>query len=290
MRLGIKLDLGFSDDVIYRQLFGKRDILGYLVELGVQTVETAITPETEERVLLTHTRRCCEAGLRLSLHPYTEGTRFNPTYFSKAGDNPSRDTHEQFLNLASEIASIQGEEVIVNLHSAAASKDVARWRLVYKSVRLFEWAQEMCVCHTSGARVVAELQYSPDPEERIQRIGDNFGELLFICTRSGVDACWDFGHAYMNWHRYGLAAKPPEAYWKNVTHVHCHDVFLGDHFPLIYHRVPWGEYLSGLFKCGFNGAVIIEVPPECFIIAGGLETVQKSVEELLALPEMRNAD
>jgi sugar phosphate isomerase/epimerase len=290
MRIGIKLDLGFSDDVIYRQLFGKRDILGYLVGLGIQTVETAIAPETDDRLLLAHARRCYQAGLRLSLHPYTEGTRFNPAHFARTDGNPSRDAHERFLILASEIAGIQGEEVIVNLHAAAALKDIARWRLVYKSVRLFEWAQEMCMCHTSGARVVAELQYSPDPEERIQRIGDNFGELIFICTRSGVDACWDFGHAYMNWHRYGLAAKPPESYWENVTHVHCHDVFLGDHFPLIYNRVPWEEYFNGLFRCGFDGAVIIEVPAECFIISGGLETLKRSVEELLSISEMRRAD
>ncbi|MEJ2720181.1 MAG: hypothetical protein P8181_03445, partial [bacterium] len=81
MRIGIKLDLGFSVDVVWRQLFGPRDILGHLAELGVTAVETAVGPETDEHDLREHARRCRDAGLLLSLHPYTEGTSFNPAFF-----------------------------------------------------------------------------------------------------------------------------------------------------------------------------------------------------------------
>ncbi|MEJ2721547.1 MAG: TIM barrel protein, partial [bacterium] len=137
--------------------------------------------------------------------------------------------------------------------------------------------RSFCENEIAGVRVVAELQYSPNEEEAIQRVGDSFAELLFICVDSGVGTCWDFGHAYMNERRYGLSAMPPDQLWRYIAHVHCHDVYLGDHFPLVYDRVPWRDYLGGLLEREFDGTVIIEVPPELYVMSGGLESLEKSV-------------
>ncbi|UCH84148.1 MAG: sugar phosphate isomerase/epimerase, partial [Candidatus Latescibacterota bacterium] len=69
-------------------------------------------------------------------------------------------------------------------------------------------------------------------------------------------------------------------FWRHIVHVHCHDVYLGDHFPLVHGRVPWQDYLGELLARGFDGTVIIEVPPELYIMSGGMESLEKSIAGL----------
>ena len=129
--------------------------------------------------------------------------------------------------------------------------------------------------------VTVELQISPNADEPRQRIGDTYDELLEVAERSGVDACWDFGHAYWNTRRYGWPLYPPEALLPHIRHVHCHDVFGGeDHQPLVYGAVPWRDFLTLLTDHGFDGRVILEVPPTEFPKAGGLQSLLDSVQAL----------
>lgn len=112
------------------------------------------------------------------------------------------------------------------------------------------------------------------------RIGDGWDELLEVVRQSSVEACWDFGHAYMNHVRLGRPLDPPDGLLSHVAHVHCHDVDREDHQPLVFGKVPWERLLGRLAACGFDGTVILEVPAEHFLAAGGLESLVRSVGEL----------
>jgi sugar phosphate isomerase/epimerase len=280
MHIGIKLNVGFAEREPYQQLYGRRDVLAYLHDLGVRAAEAPVGSQTDPEAIRVHASQCAAAGVRLSMHPYTEGTDANPARFAEEPDNACRALHEGFFRLAAEAAELQRGELVVNIHSAAGPLDVSRAALVDQSVRFFAWARQWCERHAPLVRPVAELQIRPKPDEPIQRIGDNFDELLEVVERSGCGACWDLGHAHMNAARFGLPAEPSAELLRRVAHVHCHDVDDEDHQPLLFDRVPWGRHLTDLAAAGFDGTVILEVPPEHFLPHGGLAALEESVRVL----------
>jgi sugar phosphate isomerase/epimerase len=287
MLIGLKLDIGFAHDDVYRRLYGGRDILAFLKELGFGAVETPVGPETDMDRLREHIVRCTGAGLKVSLHPYSEASIFNVLYFSPEADNPCRELHERFFAMAAEAARMQQFPTIVNVHGAAGGSDDAREHLVSQSIAFFTWAGQWCRENAPLVGVTVELQISPDPAEPRQRVGDTYAELLDVATKSNVGACWDFGHAYWNTRRYGWPIRPPEALLKRVVHVHCHDASTEDHQPLIHNAVPWREFLGLLADHGFDGRVILEVPPDSFLCAGGIQTLIDSARALKAVQASR---
>ncbi|MBN1509932.1 MAG: sugar phosphate isomerase/epimerase [Sedimentisphaerales bacterium] len=282
MLIGLKLDIGFSQDEVYRQLYGGREILPLLKELGVEVVETPMGPELETSDLQEHIARCVDAGLKVSFHPYSEGTLFNPVFFSPEEENPCRTLHERFFLLAAEAARRQRFPTVVNIHAAAGIRADPRQYLLKQSIAFFMWAHDWCRDNVPQVRVAVELQISPDADEPRQRIGDTYDELLEISIASDAAACWDFGHAYWNARRYGWPLHPPQALIPRIAHVHCHDVCGDDHQPLIYDTVPWRDFLKLLILNHFDDRVILEVPPSEFLRAGGLHTLTKSLELLRA--------
>ena len=143
MLIGLKLDIGFAQDEVCRQLYGERDILVFLKELGFDGVETPVGPETQPDELREHIARCVGAGLKVSLHPYSEGSIFNPLYFAPDENNPCRQLHERFLSLAAEAARLQQYPTIVNIHGAAGTDKDPRPYLVEQSIAFFTWAGPM---------------------------------------------------------------------------------------------------------------------------------------------------
>lgn len=280
MLMGLKLDIGFAQGEVYRRLYGSRDILAFLKELGFEAVETPVGPETDLGQLREHIARCTGAGLKTSLHPYSEATIFNVAYFSPEADNPCRELHERFLSIAAEAAKSQQLPTIVNVHGAAAGSDEAREQLLNRSIAFFTWAGQWCRDNAPEVGTTVELQISPDPGEPRQRIGDTYAELLDVSIKCGVGVCWDFGHAYWNTRRFGWPIAPPAALLKRIVHVHCHDASTEDHQPLVHGTVPWREFIKLLVDHGFNGRVILEVPPDSFLRAGGMESLIDSATSL----------
>jgi sugar phosphate isomerase/epimerase len=281
MLIGLKLDIGFSQDQTCRHLYGDRDILAFLRELGFDAVETPVGPETQTHELREHIARCVGAGLKVSLHPYSEGSIFNPLYFSSDEDNPCRRLHERFFPLAAEAALLQQYPTIVNIHGAAGTDKDPRQFLIDQSIAFFTWAGQWCRQNAPEVGVTVELQMSPNVDEPRQRIGDKYEELLEILQRSGVVVCWDFGHGYWNTRRYDWPLCPPDALLPHIRHVHCHDVYGSeDHQPLVYGAVPWRDFLKLLSGHGFNGRVILEVTSSEFVKAGGLQSLIDSAQAL----------
>jgi sugar phosphate isomerase/epimerase len=278
MKIGIKLDCNVPKSAHGRALFGDCDIPLRLRSLDVEAVEIAIEIDTDLRDVIEHAHACCQSGLTVSLHPYTEFSPCNSAYFEKC-ESHCRKFHSRVFAAAAEIARHQKARVVVNIHAAAGSGDDDRRTLVNRSIEFFKWAKEWCRENVPRVRPVVELQFRPYAGENIIRIGDSYQELYEIVEASGVDACWDFGHAYMNAHRYELPAAPPDHLLSRIAHIHCHDVADSDHHPLVHDRVPWKVFLQAAVGAGFDGTVILEVPPDNFLAAGA-DSLETSIRRL----------
>lgn len=230
MRLGMKLDPDFDRDAAYQELYGGADVPGHLHDLGVDAVEIPLGPGSDLAHVGAQARRCQEAGLRVSFHPYSEGHPANPAHFD-GPTSASGVVHERFLRLASSVAGNQGDTV-VNIHPAAITgAATSRSVLVSRSVAFFEWARDWCDRQAPDVRCVAELQVAPAHNDATVRIGDRPAELGDVIRRAGVDACWDVGHAVWNSRRFGSAEHPSHDLLGRIGHVHCHDVDVTDHLP-----------------------------------------------------------
>jgi sugar phosphate isomerase/epimerase len=247
--------------------------------LGLRAVETAVGPDTDFAALTAYAERCTKTGFRVSLHPYTERTPCNPAHFS-GKEELCRRFHTKVFLAAEEAARRQGGDVTVTIHAAAGEKGEKRRALVDESIRFFAWAKEWCLENAPGVKIAVELQFRPYPHETIQRIGDEYAELAEIAERAGVGVCWDFGHAFMNADRFGLPLDPPEDVLKQIVHIHCHDVNDIDHWPLVFDRVPYARMLALALDHGFDGTVVLEVPPENFLKAGGFDSLVRSVDKI----------
>jgi len=281
MNIGIKLDIGFSENESYRQLFGTRNPLSLLRDLGVRALETAVDTGTDFDALGNYIRACTAAGFHVSLHPYTERMPGNPSRFSRDGGR-CRQFHAKVFSAAEDAAERQGRPAIVNVHGAAGPREDDRDVLLIESIRFFTWAREWCAENAPHVNVITELQFRPYPDEAIQRIGDDYAELLDLVKRAEIDACWDLGHAYMNARRFELSMEPPAELLPRIVHIHCHDVKDIDHHPLVYARVPWDRLLESVVEHGFDKTVILEVPAGNFLQAGGLDALMQSIEKLAA--------
>jgi hypothetical protein len=80
MQVGLKVEIGFATNAI-PATYADRDILIYLLALGLKAIEPPIGPDTDNQALSAHLRRCCQVGFRVSLLPYTENTPSNPALF-----------------------------------------------------------------------------------------------------------------------------------------------------------------------------------------------------------------
>lgn len=284
-RIGLKLDYKFAEDPNYRKLYGELDILKFLYKLGVRALETPVGPEMEEEEITEHIKLCTGAGLNLSFHPYSESRAANPTHFSLEDKNICRVFHETIFRLADYAASLQQFETVVNIHPAAGHIKFDRDELLEKSIEFFHWAKSWCRANATRVIPVAELQIKPNVDEDIRRLGDNYDELLEIVRHTAVRICWDFGHAYMNTKRFGGPLYPPDELLPHITHVHCHDADAEDHRPLEYDNVPWKDFLTTLLDIGFDGTIILEIPPQSFLSANGLNSLIGSVNSLLRMIE-----
>ena len=200
-------------------------------------------------------------------------------FFSPTEGNLCRRAHERFFALAEEAAQIHGNTTMINVHSAAAVENT-REELLDRSLDFFRWSRTWCQEHAPGVRVVAELQIAPIAGAKVRRIGDSYNELMSVLRGGDVDACWDFGHAFMNTQRFGQPLDPPNEFLTRVAHVHCHDVDEEDHQPLLFGNVPWERFLEMLVENGFEGTVILEVPAPHFLAKGGLDALRQSVVAL----------
>jgi sugar phosphate isomerase/epimerase len=272
VRLGLKL--GPDDAENLGLLIGRSDPLAGLRELGVEAVEIPLGLHSPLDRIAAWARRCRQAGLMVSFHPYTEGTPANPAHFEGPEGLPGR-VHLRFLSLAAAVAAEQGETV-VNLHPAAAGPPFGRETLFARSVDFFSWLQEWCAVRAPEVRPVAELQVSPAPGEVLHRVGDQPEELELLATRAAIDVCWDVGHAVLNHRRWGYSLDPGPGLWSRISHIHCHEVSDSDHRPPRRPESGWGRFLRAAKERGYPGTVVVEVTVTDFLAEGGARVLIES--------------
>ncbi|MGB7792752.1 MAG: hypothetical protein WBL39_16210, partial [Terrimicrobiaceae bacterium] len=85
-----------------------------------------------------------------------------------------------------------------------------------------------------------------------------------------------------NSRRFGTELDPPPELLGRILHVHCHDVDVSDHRPLICGNVPWQRFLGRLIDAGFDGTVVLEVLPGAFLTMGGLTALEGSISALVS--------
>lgn len=275
MLVGLKVHADYETRDAYRRLFDGKDVPSRLAELGIEAVEIPLYATTDQDAASSGAQRLIEAGLRVSFHPYTEGTSANPAEFAGLASVAAAQ-HERFFATAARAAEVQGETV-VNIHPAAADSTRSRTELIDRSVSFFSWAKQWCSDRAPSVIPVAELQVAPLAGESITRVGDTPDELERVVTRSGVPACWDVGHAVWNHRRFGSRLAPTDELWGRIGHVHCHDVDEVDHRVLRRGRAPWRDFLEELSGRGFSGTVIMEVTAPTFLEAGGLSALETSI-------------
>jgi sugar phosphate isomerase/epimerase len=281
MRIGMKLDADFDRSEPYRRLYDTTDVPARLHDLGVEAVEIPLGPETDLDHVAGQARRCQQAGLRVSFHPYSERHTANPAQFTGPSSAPAV-VHGRFLAMAATVAADQGDTV-VNIHPAAVrEEDWSRRMLVDRSVAFFDWARTWCDAHARDVRPVAELQVAPSGDEPVIRVGDDPAELAEVVQHSAVGACWDVGHAVWNHRRFATDEEPGDALLALIAHVHCHDVAETDHRPPRHDDAPWHRFLRRLAATGYERTVIIEVAPRTFLDAGGLPAVEEAVAAVRA--------
>jgi len=279
MEIALKLDIGFSANDLVHRLYGTRDPLPILWSLGFRALETAVDPKTNFADLSAYAERCNQAGFQVSLHPYSERTPYNPFHFG-GKDRLCRAYHAKVFLAAEDAARRQDRDVIVNIHGAAGDKGEDRTALLMRSIKFFTWSREWCLENAPRVRPIVELQFRPYPDESIQRIGDGYGEIEEIARRAEIGICWDFGHSYMNAERFRTPLEPAADWLKMVRHIHLHDVQDMDHHPLVSNRVPWERMLSLALQNGFEGTVVLEVPPQNFLAGGGMSAIARSAERI----------
>lgn len=272
----MKLDADFDRRAPYLRLYGTADVPARLRDLGVEAVEMPLRPETDLDHLAKQAQHCRQAGLRISLHPYSELHAANPAEFT-GPSSASATVHARFLAVAGTLAADQGDTV-VNIHPAAVREHGwSRRTLVDRSIAFFAWARAWCDAHAPDVRPVAELQVAPSEDEVITRIGDDPAELAEVVEHSGVGVCWDVGHAVWNHRRFATEEEPDDALLARIAHVHCHDVAEADHRPPRHGDAPWKRFLRRLAATGYERTVIIEVAPGTFLDAGGLSAVEEAI-------------
>ncbi len=274
MEIGIKLYYDYDKRSVYRKIFEGVDTLSYLKKIGFTAIEIPIQPNANLEDVENAAIKFSDMGFLISVHPYANNMNFSQLFFHKRSNNVCHEYFKKVLDGIKYIGSIQGGVTCV-LHGGILNSIGNRPFFLQNSMDFFNWVQTRCTAHV---RVVLEIQ---EQSSSVTRIADNYEELLHIQAKSGVNLCFDMGHAYKNYLKETDDVRPPAELVKCVKHIHCHDmVGSRDHFPLLYNRIPWQDYVKLFIDNNFDKTIIIEVSPENILEAGGRETLKKSVENL----------
>jgi len=226
--------------------------------------------------------RCLQSGLKMNLHPYTNGEA-NPACFEDKEGNTARETGRRFLEIAHKAGRIQGRRTVLILHGASTAdvqdcSDVREERNFFRerTHHFFNWLEKYAISKELNVLIVSELQIAPAPEEHFFRIGDSYAEVLETLRGTDLGICWDTGHAYFAHLRKGLPLIPPEDFTRKVRHVHLHDVRAGeDHQPLSAGTIPLPQYLALLRRFNFSGDITLEFSPDAIASYGSFDEVMR---------------
>ena len=173
---------------------------------------------------------------------------------------------------------------IVNLHGAAAGTDDAREHLLSRSIAFFTWAGQWCRDNAPQVGVTVELQISPDPGEP----GSG--------SATPTPSCWTSRRKATSAPA-GISATPTGTRGASAGRSRRPRLCSSESCTSTATTPPprtisrWctarcrgGSSSSFCVDHGFDGRVILEVPPDQFLRAGGIQSLIDSAKALKSRP------
>lgn len=175
-----------------------------------------------------------DAGLRVYLHPYTDGPA-NPGSACKS-TGIWYDAFRRVADLAADLARRQDDPVKLVYHAAGyrlkgIDEPLSRSELLRRSIRFFRYGSSYAAGLGGLVLLLTETQLPPSHSQVI-RIGDRPEEILAIIAEAEgpTGICWDTGHYLKGVEYLNLPLAPPAKFVEKVGHMHIHDVVEGkDH-------------------------------------------------------------
>lgn len=232
---------------------GLAAFLDPLRRAGLDTLEFELDrflPEWEQtRPLMDE---CANAGMKLCFHaPYRSPNHVDG--FSGSQRAEIMDYYRPMLAIAQRWAEKGKSSINVVVHGARSSGS-SRETLREDTLQFLAWAladfPDICFAF--------ENNHPPKPGEI--KIGDgraNVLEIVDTLNHPNLGVCWDFGHDFLS----GGAVEVGSDWLDQVIHAHVHDVNARgvDHYPLVYHNVPYSSWLPLLHAAGRLRVVTLEL-------------------------------
>ena len=231
-----------------------------LSSLGIYGTEVRLDVDgtrEQEKTALAHLDKWIQpwlqAGLRIYIHPYTEGLS-EPAACEGASGGPPLASFRRLADYAASLADRSGDPVTLTYHAAGARPAHAhddprlrRHEYLERSIRFFRLAFDyVSSIGDHRVRLTSETQLPTRAERANIRIGDRPEEVIATLGHVPLGICWDTGHYLLSTERLGAPKHPPAALVDRVRHMHVHDVVDGkDHRPLRKDSC-WVAYYVGL--------------------------------------------
>jgi len=227
-------------------------------------------------------KRLHELGLKLNIHPYYECRGFG----TPSESSTLRQNIEQVFTIARDAAQYEGRPITLNFHAASGNNH--RQEMIEQSQQFNTWLVETADRLDADVIITTEHQLPPRLEQKnLQRIGDNFDELLTMVQATPHDnfgSCWDMGHSVMQHVQSHANVMPPQKYPTMVKHIHIHDVDFKipkDHRLISTGQSPLANYLALLPT--YDGSITMEYSASEFFDIDYVEFLQASKTALMAL-------
>ncbi len=195
---------------------------------------------------------CFDLGFNLCFHaPYRVPNGI--AGFSSSHHDEILENYQPMLAIAQRWADRSGKWLNVVVHGAKSpERDLAS--LKADTLQFLSW----CFAEFPGLRIAFEIA-GPAEKGEVKIGGDRAGiwEVIETLSHPRLGICWDMGHDHLN----GASALPDLEWLKKVIHVHVHDVDEKgiDHYPLVFGRVPYLDWLPALKQVGMEGIVTLEI-------------------------------
>ncbi len=169
------------------------------------------------------------------------------------------------------------------VHAAVAREPADRNSLMADTLAFLAWVME----EFPDLQLALENNHPARPGE--VKPGVDPGDVLSmmaVLDTPRLGACWDLGHDYLRQKEALLTRE----WLSKVVHIHVHDVdeHGEDHFPLIFGRVPYENWLEAWKALGEGGGVVLELKGNHLQgwsparIAAALETSISRISKVLA--------
>ncbi len=194
-----------------------------------------------------------QMGLGLSFHaPY----RFPHSLAGFNGQERQRiqADYRPLLGIAETWAQKSRECRTVVVHAAVGREPSSREALRADTMAFLEWVLE----EFPGLQLALENNHPARPGEVKPGVEpEDILSMLASLDRPRLGVCWDLGHDYLR----KKTTVPTREWLSMVVHVHVHDVDERgeDHFPLIFGRVPYMQWLEAWKASAGAGGVVLEL-------------------------------